>query len=608
MTVHYVVPVGSYAIGTHMDSDSDLDILCAGVIRWNHFVQILSEYNSSDIPSNANIRLLRVLDAARVPIIELMVDGVEVDLHYAWIPDLTSIYLDFQNQNKSFHPTLPEVAEYAWRDYVDLLLITFYRGFVNGESITDTELLKQSEKFITSLPAPSFIPLANRLDILILLDLFPSSPIDNRVSIHSFQLARKILRYWGMRRGVFGQRFGFIGGYTLSVLCAKVCKVLEVKLKISGEKKKITAVDIVFGFFELYSNWNWSEKSVEIFSKQSEDRKLTLPMTVFQMSPLNPLQPHVRGNAARTATAVAVAVWVDELKRSCQICAGSSLPTSKEFWNELWDPYPFIERHPFFIRIDISSSTQSTYRSIYSSLESRFLIAMLLLISQKLPGTTARLWPHRLSSNEKSDNFEGFYIIGLGKGESVQAENQKQWETVIVQICETFRYQIQSTIGDQNGAVILYLTNRQSLSIEFPNISNLQSLHDLIELDDSVDHQKFWELKKQRESHKINLGSEFGSDKGGKEVLKGKGNLRSSQDVYNRIVWDSNLDANEFLIGYEDRFTGIQEIPLKVFQQNRNIGADGNNDWIPFHRVWYFKQNSTLVWDRKTGVDLIFKK
>lgn len=39
--------------------------------------------------------------------------------------------------------------------------------------------------------------------------------------------------------------------------------------------------------------------------------------------------------------------------------------------------------------------------------------------------------------------------------------------------------------------------------------------------------------------------------------------LRTSVDVYNRFVWDRRYDEADYLIGYEDRFVGIIEMPLK---------------------------------------------
>ncbi|KAJ3246245.1 hypothetical protein HDU77_009028 [Chytriomyces hyalinus] len=74
--------------------------------------------------------------------------------------------------------------------------------------------------------------------------------------------------------------------------------------------------------------------------------------------------------------------------------------------------------------------------------------------------------------------------------------------------------------------------------------------------------------------------------------ISSKSKLRSSEDVFNRIVWDNRLT----------------QTPRKADQQGE--------DWIPFHRVWYFKRVVVnvqigesvvdFVWDRKSKSDCIF--
>lgn len=41
------------------------------------------------------------------------------------------------------------------------------------------------------------------------------------------------------------------------------------------------------------------------------------------------------------------------------------------------------------------------------------------------------------------------------------------------------------------------------------------------------------------------------------------GKLRTSADVMNRLLWDPVLGKKEYIVGYEDRFLGIQELKLR---------------------------------------------
>ncbi|CAK9045799.1 unnamed protein product [Durusdinium trenchii] len=73
--------------------------------------------------------------------------------------------------------------------------------------------------------------------------------------------------------------------------------------------------------------------------------------------------------------------------------------------------------------------------------------------------------------------------------------------------------------------------------------------------------------------------------------------LRTSEDVYHRILHDSRFDPKEVSIGYEDRFLGPMEVKLLDFQP----GGD-----IPLHRIYYFRRGAEVLWDRKHRLDRIF--
>jgi len=38
--------------------------------------------------------------------------------------------------------------------------------------------------------------------------------------------------------------------------------------------------------------------------------------------------------------------------------------------------------------------------------------------------------------------------------------------------------------------------------------------------------------------------------------------LRPSVDIYNRLMWDVGVQREDYMIGYEDRFKGVREMPL----------------------------------------------
>jgi poly(A) polymerase len=72
--------------------------------------------------------------------------------------------------------------------------------------------------------------------------------------------------------------------------------------------------------------------------------------------------------------------------------------------------------------------------------------------------------------------------------------------------------------------------------------------------------------------------------------------FKTSREVYHRIRWDPRLDAREFVIGYDAHSEQMEEMPLEAFV------PDGE---IPWHRVWYFRRGTEVVWDRAKRIDTL---
>jgi uncharacterized protein (UPF0248 family) len=77
-----------------------------------------------------------------------------------------------------------------------------------------------------------------------------------------------------------------------------------------------------------------------------------------------------------------------------------------------------------------------------------------------------------------------------------------------------------------------------------------------------------------------------------------KPKMATSWEIYNRIIWDSRLDGDVFIAGFEDRVSasGFREKPLAHW------AADGD---IPWHRIRYIRCKDIVVWDREQHLDLI---
>ncbi|WP_411102773.1 poly(A) polymerase [Streptomyces sp. cmx-4-9] len=72
--------------------------------------------------------------------------------------------------------------------------------------------------------------------------------------------------------------------------------------------------------------------------------------------------------------------------------------------------------------------------------------------------------------------------------------------------------------------------------------------------------------------------------------------MRTSEELYHRVRWDSRFDPSRFVLGLLQRGAPPKRVPLPSFVP----GGD-----IPWHRVLFVEADGELVWDRATGVDRI---
>jgi uncharacterized protein (UPF0248 family) len=113
-------------------------------------------------------------------------------------------------------------------------------------------------------------------------------------------------------------------------------------------------------------------------------------------------------------------------------------------------------------------------------------------------------------------------------------------------------------------------------------------------IDESVAIKKSSPKVEQDENVKTIKVREKGSmqDKTGKQ--KSGIPVKTQKSILDRIRWDERLSDDDFVIGYLDRFLGVVESDLD------------SHDFaeIPLHRIYYFKYRGTVVWDRKTKVNM----
>lgn len=78
--------------------------------------------------------------------------------------------------------------------------------------------------------------------------------------------------------------------------------------------------------------------------------------------------------------------------------------------------------------------------------------------------------------------------------------------------------------------------------------------------------------------------------------------LEPADKIYHKLLWYDVFDANDFDLGYEDRFKGIMFMPILKFRH-----TDDETSEVPFHRVHLYRYQGQIVWDRDKRVNLVDK-
>lgn len=239
----------------------------------------------------------------------------------------------------------------------------------------------------------------------------------------------------------------------------------------------------------------------------------------------------------------------------------------------------------------------------------------------------ARIWPQRFfeshdstSSESKSDDlleYHGCYLIGLEwmgamaseAGDEIEDASMKDLERALALFSDRIRenemYYDAST--SWMGASVAHRSGLKNLKPDHRQVGDNTGeagFDDDFDSDDEEEEEDEIDTETQGD-REVTLRSKV-DPRHGPTVLPSKtsaGKLRTSTDVMNRIRWDPSLDSSDYIVGYDDRFTGIQE---KKFDEWKSDLTD--EEFIPQHRVMFFKRRSDgeIVWDRKMRVDKIF--
>jgi uncharacterized protein (UPF0248 family)/endonuclease/exonuclease/phosphatase family metal-dependent hydrolase len=406
------------------------------------------------------------------------------------------------------------------------------------------------------LPAPTLYTLNSYRDDHAIL-----SSVSN---LKAFRLARRAFKYFCSRRGIYSSKLGFFGGFAVTLLIAPICHILPATSSAS---------EILAAAISRYSVFPWEDEElffpgVEQGNPKREGRE------AMYISSISRPSHNVMKNASQST--------LQTIKKELRIAADKlSTATFEELCSD--GLTEFFTDYKAFIKVQCAfwGTYSAEGRKWITWIESR-LVILLVNLSKEFPTLETRLWPARFA-DITSDDVQGTYLVGI----SGSGIDEGAFNTVLRDVERIMKGEDQDVV-DRWISVTL-AKGKQILAEGLEIDTRTWDWEEDIILDDNASED-------EDETTAPAIANLTVSEKLGK--------LRPSHEVYNRLVWDQRYSPEEYLVGYEDRFKGVREMPLTSWKRELS-----DEEFIPFHRVVYFREKGVdgkIVWDRRTRVDLIF--
>ena len=193
------------------------------------------------------------------------------------------------------------------------------------------------------------------------------------------------------------------------------------------------------------------------------------------------------------------------------------------------------------------------------------------------PTVCAHLWPARFADEGTVDNqsLNGFYLIGLSSLTAVPKEQHignVNIKSAVTNALSTFERDIQSNAQFYDPAdMFIFVTTITAPQLPRNIVLDTHQWSDA-GFDDEEDEDNLVDAAETTDDQNAQEYSPSASKKKQAKSKQATPNLparklRTSSDVYNRLVWDPAVSKEDYVIGYEDRFKGLMEMPLSSWKR-----------------------------------------
>ncbi|XP_015420636.1 PREDICTED: uncharacterized protein LOC102762072 [Myotis davidii] len=322
---------GSYRLGVHTKG-ADIDALCVAPRHVDRSDFFTSFYDKLKL--HEEVKDLRAVEEAFVPVIRLCFDGIEIDILFA--------RLALQ--------TIPEDLDLRDDSLLKNLDIRCIRS-LNGCRVTDE-----------------------------ILHLVPN--IDN------FRLTLRAIKLWAKCHNIYSNILGFLGGVSWAMLVARTCQLYP----------NAVASTLVRKFFLVFSEWEWpnpvllKEPEEQNLNLPVWDPRVN-PSDRYHLMPIiTPAYP--QQNSTYNVSVSTRMVMIEEFKQGLAVT--HEILLSKAEWSKLFEAPSFFQKYKHYIVLLASAPTEkqrlewvglveSKIRILVGSLEKNEFITLAHVNPQSFP-------------------------------------------------------------------------------------------------------------------------------------------------------------------------------------------------------------------------------
>ncbi|XP_064411745.1 poly(A) polymerase gamma isoform X2 [Latimeria chalumnae] len=341
---------GSYRLGVHTKG-ADIDALCVAPrhVERSDFFQSFFE----KLKQQEQIKDLRAIEDAFVPVIKFVLHGIEIDLVFARLAV----------------QTIPDNLDLRDDSRLRSLDIRCIRS-LNGCRVTDE-----------------------------ILHLVPNK--------ESFRLTLRAIKLWAKKRGIYSNMLGFLGGVSWAMLVARTCQLYP----------NAVAGTLVHKFFLVFSKWEWPNPVLLKQPEESNlnlpvwDPRVN-PADRYHLMPIiTPAYP--QQNSTYNVSTSTRTIMVEEFRHGLAIT--DEILQGKTDWSKLFEPPNFFQKYKHYIVLTASASTEENHlewiglveskiRVLVGNLERNEFITLAHVNPQSFPGT---------KDQQSKNEYLSMWFIGI---------------------------------------------------------------------------------------------------------------------------------------------------------------------------------------------------